>query len=163
MWRSLHGREIISMRSAEIWESNTQQIQYQESTSNGSEQREEAQLRHSTGIPKRNFPCRKQGGIGWTTRFVLFVGFFEALWQWYLWKSEIRNGCDCSSSIYAEFWGNGVRFLLYGTGVRDIRHDVFSDGKLLLQRTPPELKSPQIIQYSEQVLKGKDTFISLES
>lgn len=41
------------------------------------------------------------------------------------------------------FWGNGERFLSYGTGagVRDIRHDVFSDGKFLLQRNPPELKS----------------------
>lgn len=39
------------------------------------------------------------------------------------------------------FWGNATRFVLYGTGVRDIRHDVFSDGKFLLQRTPPELKS----------------------
>lgn len=56
------------------------------------------------------------------------------------------------------FWGNGERFSLYGTGVRDIRHNVFSDGQFLLQRTPPELKSLAIIQYSEQVLKVKDTF-----
>lgn len=57
-----------------------------------------------------------------------------------------------------KFWGNATRFLLYGTGVRDIRHNVFSDGKFLLQRTPPELKSLSTIQYSEQVLKAKDTF-----